>query len=134
MTISHDLIDTSTGLSISRYKQQIAGLGADGGIVVLSTIRIKNNGTETPTGCELTALTARLSADGTPKDGKELVVGKWLEAKPSGGAWTPIGDGDSATIAPLAAYATTDVEMRLNIPAGASVLGTIEPMLAIVAW
>ena len=127
-------INLTTGVPTYRLIRQKVDIGILGGIATLSNLQIQNDGDETPTGASLTALTARLSNDGTPIDGKELITEKWLEAKLPAGAWTPIGNGDMLSLPLLAVDETVIFELRLNVPAGASFLGTIEPVLAVIIW
>ena len=135
MTLSYDIASRITNEPLTRFERQIAEVGANGGIVDLTYARFRNDGDETPTGAALTVVTAQLSNDGAPCDGKEMVVGKWLEANVDGlGPWVPIGDGDSISLPVLAPLGSIGVALRLNVPAGAVMFGTIEPKLCVMVW
>ena len=109
------------------------------GIYSLGTVRIANLGTTAPTVTRVTFANIDWSwSGGENADGQECLTEKWLEAKEGAGAWTPIGGlfttpGNYLEITDPPAGSYTEIELRLNVPVGASTAGSFSG-IPVVAW
>ncbi len=123
--VSDNIID----LSIVRLKNIFFGE------IALQTIRLRNVGNSSPTVLRLTVANSDWTFSGQQNwNGQEIVTRQFVEAKPSGGSWTPIGghylmSGKYLNLTPLAAGAYIDIELRLNIPADVQTRGSCKFML-----
>lgn len=109
------------------------------GIVDLGAVRVANVGDSAPTVTRVTFSNIDWSwSGGDNSQGQECLSEKWLEAREGAGAWTPIGGlfttaGNYLEISNPAAGSYTEIELRLNVPAGAETAGSFSG-IPIVAW